>query len=123
MHVNDIDLLNSANQYTSIFGMAKIDIPIVEYKWNADNYMSFNGTHVRILETPGHTVGGVSILIENHLFTGDTLFKGSIGRTDLPGGDMDSLLKSIKKKIFSLDDNIIIHSGHGEDSTIGEEKN
>lgn len=76
---------------------------------------------IKTIATPGHTIGGITYKFENHIFTGDTLFKGSIGRTDLYGGNYDILISSIKEKIFKLPQNIVIHPGHGEDSTIGDE--
>ena len=77
---------------------------------------------VRVHHTPGHTPGSVCFQIGNHLFTGDTLFAGSIGRTDLPGGSFETLLWSIHSRILSLGDDIIIHPGHGPDSTVGRER-
>ncbi|KYH36017.1 putative metallo-hydrolase [Clostridium tepidiprofundi DSM 19306] len=79
---------------------------------------------IRCIETPGHTPGGMSFIIDGKsVFTGDTLFYGSIGRTDLEGGDFDILINSITKKLMSLDDNIIVYPGHGPQSTIMNEKN
>jgi len=75
-------------------------------------------TLVKIIHTPGHTLGGISLLIENHLFSGDTLFERSIGRTDLYGGDYEMIIKSIKNKLFKLDKDIIVHPGHGGDTTL-----
>ncbi len=81
------------------------------------------GSHeIRSLETPGHTPGGISFLVDNMLFTGDTLFAGSIGRTDLAGGDFDTLMSSIKVKLMSLKDDTIVLPGHGPESTINREK-
>jgi glyoxylase-like metal-dependent hydrolase (beta-lactamase superfamily II) len=77
---------------------------------------------LEIIHTPGHTPGGISIKLDGAVFTGDTLFAGGIGRTDLPAGDEALLLKSIKEKLFVLDDGVIIYPGHGPESTIGEEK-
>lgn len=74
------------------------------------------------MHTPGHTPGSISIKIEDLLFTGDTLFAGSIGRTDFPGGSYSMLKKSILEKILPLGDEIKIFPGHGISSTIGEEK-
>jgi hydroxyacylglutathione hydrolase len=78
---------------------------------------------IRCIETPGHTPGGVCYLIDNVLFAGDTLFAGSIGRTDFIGGNHGMLLSSIKSKLFVLDEFIIVKPGHGPDTTIGYEKN
>ena len=78
------------------------------------------GMKLKVLHTPGHTPGGISLLIDDSIFTGDTLFSGSIGRSDLPGGSQEVLLNSIKK-ILSLDENLIIYPGHGPATTVGQE--
>jgi glyoxylase-like metal-dependent hydrolase (beta-lactamase superfamily II) len=78
---------------------------------------------LRIIETPGHTVGGISILVNNEiLFSGDTLFHASIGRTDLPTGDYDTLIRSIREKLFTLADDVRVLPGHMGETTIGFEK-
>ena len=74
------------------------------------------------METSGHTPGGVCFLIEDQIFVGDTLFNGSIGRTDLPGGSHEQLIDSIQNKLMALDAETIVHCGHGPDTTIGREK-
>lgn len=79
------------------------------------------GPAVTIHQTPGHTAGGVTYQIGSNLFTGDTLFKESIGRTDLPGGDMAILAASLAK-LVSLDDDLKVYPGHGDSTTIGQEK-
>lgn len=75
-----------------------------------------------IIHTPGHTKGSICIKVENNILTGDTLFAGSIGRTDLPGGSHDSIIKSIKEKLLNYDDDVKIFPGHGPVTTIGIEK-
>ena len=75
-----------------------------------------------ILHTPGHTPGGISIVVEKNVFTGDALFAGGIGRADLPGGNHDLLMKSIKEKLLTLPDDFIVYPGHGPASGIGIEK-
>ena len=83
--------------------------------------MNFEDFKVRTLATPGHTKGSMSFLFENNVFTGDVLFKGSIGRTDLYGGDTQELLNSIKDKLYVLPEDIVVYPGHGEHTTIGDE--
>lgn len=87
-----------------------------------EDQIEFGNLKGLVIHTPGHTRGGISLKIDNYLFTGDTLFKGSIGRTDLSGGDYDTLINSINENILTLDDHIVVLPGHGENSTIGEEK-
>ncbi len=77
---------------------------------------------VKVIETPGHSKGGVSFLINDNLFTGDTLFMGSIGRTDFIGGDFEEIISSIKTKLLPLGDNIKVYPGHGPSSSISYEK-
>jgi glyoxylase-like metal-dependent hydrolase (beta-lactamase superfamily II) len=75
-----------------------------------------------VLHTPGHTPGGISLHADNALFVGDTLFAGSIGRTDFPGGDYDTLIRNIQTKLFALPDDTRVYTGHMEPTTIGREK-
>jgi hydroxyacylglutathione hydrolase len=80
--------------------------------------------HLEVLETPGHTPGHVAFYLPaaNLIFVGDTLFAGSIGRTDFPGGSYDQLLNSVRNKIFPLDDKTMVYPGHGPETTVGQEK-
>lgn len=81
------------------------------------------GSHtIKVIETPGHTKGGLCFLVDDLLFTGDTLFQGSVGRSDFIGGDMGELINGIKTKLLPLGDDIKVFPGHGPSSTIGFEK-
>jgi glyoxylase-like metal-dependent hydrolase (beta-lactamase superfamily II) len=90
--------------------------------------LAFGDYEVRVHHTPGHCPGGVCLQIGragapgDHLFVGDTLFASSIGRTDLPGGDYETLMRSITGVLFALGDAAIVHPGHGPDTTIGRER-
>lgn len=94
----------------------------------ADGYLSegdslkIGNKDVKVISTPGHTPGGLCFLVGKDLFTGDTLFRGSVGRTDFPGGNSVALISSIKKKLVPLEDDIRVYPGHGDSSTIGFEK-
>ena len=99
--------------------MEKLNIKLFVPEKDGEN-KNFGAVEVKFLQTPGHSPDGISILIKNHLFSGDTLFYGSIGRTDL-GGNREQILKSIKTKLFTLSKETIVHPGHGPDTTIEEE--
>ncbi|MGE5654918.1 MAG: MBL fold metallo-hydrolase [Bacillota bacterium] len=76
----------------------------------------------RVIHTPGHTPGGICLQVEDALFSGDTLFSGSVGRTDLPGGDQDQLLRSLREKIVPLPDTLTVYPGHDRTTVLGQEK-
>jgi glyoxylase-like metal-dependent hydrolase (beta-lactamase superfamily II) len=75
-----------------------------------------------VLHTPGHSPGSISLAGDGYVFTGDALFNQSIGRTDLPGGDFDTLIHSITERLFNLDDDTVVYPGHGPETSIGDEK-
>jgi hydroxyacylglutathione hydrolase len=77
---------------------------------------------LEVLHTPGHSPGSISLVGEGIVFAGDTLFAGSIGRTDLPGGDTQALLDGVQQKLFPLGDDVIVYPGHGPRTTLGEER-
>ncbi len=77
---------------------------------------------VRVLHTPGHSPGSISLSGNGYVLTGDALFNQSIGRTDLPGGDLNTLIHSIREKLFKLDNDTTVYPGHGPETTIGDEK-
>jgi glyoxylase-like metal-dependent hydrolase (beta-lactamase superfamily II) len=81
-----------------------------------------DGLLLCVLHTPGHTPGGISLLGDGHLFCGDTVFAGSVGRTDFPGGSARELRRSIETKIAVLPDDTVVHPGHGPDTTVGAER-
>jgi len=105
-------------------------LPFELSAFSADKYLEdnekqeFGSLNFRVLHTPGHTEGGICIYFPEHkvLFSGDTLFNMSVGRTDLPGGDWETLYNSIKNKLLTLPDDIDVYCGHGEATTIGLER-
>ena len=121
-HVDETELLKDADKnLSSQMAMDKIKIEPSIFLKDGDKF-SLGSLEVNVIHTPGHTEGGVCFKIEKNLFSGDTLFKGSIGRSDLHGGNPKTLIKSIKEKILNLADDIKVWPGHGEATTIGEEK-
>ncbi len=84
--------------------------------------ISVDKLRFQILHTPGHSPGGICLISEKIVFTGDTLFAGSIGRTDFPGSDYETLMRSIREKLMNLPDDTTIYPGHGPKSTIGQER-
>lgn len=80
------------------------------------------GVEFQVIHTPGHSPGSISLLGDGALFAGDTLFAGSVGRTDLPGGDTKTLVNAVRNKLFALDDTLPVYPGHGPATTLGEEK-
>lgn len=98
-------------------------VPVKAYLSDGQT-LTFGHTRIQVLHTPGHTPGGVMFHFPDAhiLFSGDTLFKGSVGRTDLPGGSMDQEVLSIQQKVFTLDDKTLIYPGHGPATTVGDER-
>jgi len=108
----------------SAMGMNYKDPPRITRGWQDGKIYEVGSLRFKILHCPGHTLGHVVLAEENErkVFTGDCLFCGSIGRTDLPGGSSEQLMDSITNKILTLGDDVEVHSGHGENTTIGREK-
>lgn len=98
--------------------------PPLTRNWQENEIYAVGNLNFKVLHTPGHTRGHVTFVeeTEKKVFSGDCLFAGSIGRTDLPGGDYEQLIRSIYQKILPLGDEFIVYSGHGEDTTVGREK-
>jgi hydroxyacylglutathione hydrolase len=117
-------LVDPSKNLSALFD-TPITLPVPERLLDDEESFLVGGLTLTTLATPGHTIGGVCFLDETAgiLFCGDTLFNGSIGRTDLPGGSTDILMDSIKKKILALPDNIVCYPGHGPRTTVGAERN
>jgi glyoxylase-like metal-dependent hydrolase (beta-lactamase superfamily II) len=122
IHRLDADMLVDANKNFSSFMGKEICSPPADKLLEEGDEISLGTLNLIVIHTPGHTPGGISLVLNNIVFTGDTLFAGGIGRTDLPGGSYQDLIKSINEKLLILGDDKIIYPGHGPDSTIGEER-
>ena len=124
MNADDQDLYDQLEMQAGWLGMATPSRTSVDVGIHDGDSLSHGGTEFRFLHTPGHTQGSVSVWIpaENKLVAGDTLFRDSIGRSDLPGGDFKSILRSIHTKLLTLPEETIVIPGHGEQTTIGREK-
>ena len=121
LHKKENKILEHYPEMCSMFGITSYDTPIVDHWITGDGEIKFNSFNIQYFETPGHTPGGTSYIINDMCFCGDTLFSGSIGRTDLPGGDYSTLIRSIKKMKLKLSPNWPIFPGHGPSTTMGEE--
>jgi len=84
--------------------------------------ITFGDISLKVLHTPGHSPGGISLVTDKMVFVGDTLFAGSIGRTDFPGGDYEGLIRNVREKIFTLGDDVVVYPGHGPKTTVGRER-
>jgi len=123
IHQDDLSMLQSMQaRVRQIMGFEVPPPPQVDgYLKDGDSFKIGEET-IRILHTPGHSPGSISLAGEGYVLTGDALFNQSIGRTDLPGGDLNTLIRSIREKLFKLDDDTTVYPGHGPETTIGDEK-
>jgi hydroxyacylglutathione hydrolase len=127
LHRDDLFLYERVVQQGEMFGYKVRPQPAVDTFYDLTP-ITFGDYEVRVHHTPGHCPGGVCLQVGptgaagTHLFVGDTLFAGSIGRTDLPGGNFDVLMQSITEVLFPLGDAAVVHPGHGADTTIGHER-
>jgi glyoxylase-like metal-dependent hydrolase (beta-lactamase superfamily II) len=128
LHRADNFLYEDVVEQARLFGLHVEPQPPVDHFYDGDELLGVGRYQVRVLHTPGHCPGGVCLAVSKAgdsratLFVGDTLFAGSIGRTDLPGGDMDTLLRSIREVLFRFPDDTVVWSGHGPATTIGHER-
>lgn len=119
---NDLIVSDNINEFTRLFNLPDSVPPTYEKFVNDGDLLSVGNLKIKVITTPGHTEGGVCYLIDDKLFSGDTLFRGSVGRTDLFGGDFRKLENSVKNKLFKLDGKIEVYPGHGPKTTIEHEK-
>ena len=118
----DLPLLESIKDQGVIFGLDASEVPEVSSFLKDGDRFKLVEEDFLILHTPGHSPGSISIYTEGHVFVGDVLFRDSIGRTDLYGGNYEILMKSIREKLMILPDNTKVYSGHGPTTTIGRER-
>lgn len=122
IHKEDLPLLENFAQQALYFGLAESEPPKEVLTFDENTTFNIGDTPIKVIHTPGHSKGSCSFLVDNNLFSGDTLFYCSVGRTDLFGGNFTELENSIKNKLFKLDDNVDVYPGHDAKTTIGYEK-
>ena len=132
LHRDDLFLYERAAEQGAMFGLQVDALPPVDEFYSPGQVIRFGGCEARPYHTPGHCPGGVclAVAVDDHppgqppqdLFVGDTLFAGSIGRTDLPGGDYETLMRSIRGVLFPFGDAARVYPGHGPATTIGQER-
>ena len=124
IHEADSPMLSQLSNMAVSFGLSAENSPPADKFIKEGDIISFGNISLKVLHTPGHSMGSVSLYNqkEKTVFAGDTLFAGSIGRTDLPGGNYNTLIKNVREKIFSLGDDVKVYPGHGPETTVGTEK-
>ncbi len=122
LHKDDQFLVEMFKEQLKMFAMPELDEPIIDENINHGQKLDVGNLKFEVIHTPGHSPGSVCYLVEDALFSGDTLFADSVGRTDLPGGSYEQLEDSILNRLFTLDENIKVYPGHGSSTSIGYEK-
>ena len=122
IHPDDEHMFSELSRSAQMFGLSSENSPPADIHLNDGDEITFGEITLTVIHTPGHSKGGIGLYTKGHLFAGDTLFAGSIGRTDLAGGDYDTLISSIRKKLLILDEDTIVYTGHGPETTLGKEK-
>lgn len=130
IHSIDAPMLNQLSTMAGAWGLSAENSPPADRLLADGDTISFGHHTLSVLHTPGHTPGGICLYceyrqdgaVQKAVFVGDTLFAGSIGRTDFPGGNFDTLINGIRTKLFALDDDVKVYPGHMNDTSIGTEK-
>jgi len=124
VHKKDEEVLKAVEAYAPSYGFANYESSEIDEYISESSPMTFGNSSLDVLFVPGHAPGHVAFVDHESksIIGGDVLFDGSIGRTDLPGGDFDTLIKSIQEKFFKLDDDYTVYPGHGPTTTLGKEK-
>jgi glyoxylase-like metal-dependent hydrolase (beta-lactamase superfamily II) len=124
IHAGDEGWLAALPKQAEMFGFEGAVVPAVDLRHADGDVVTVGDCEGRVIHTPGHSPGSCCLYFpaQKTLFTGDTLFAGSVGRTDLPGGDYDALFASIKEKLFPLGDDVRFHPGHGPAGLLGDER-
>ncbi|MFN2593611.1 MAG: MBL fold metallo-hydrolase [Actinomycetota bacterium] len=123
LHALDRPLLDWMQESARLFLGVELDAPPDVDRDAAEGDMLIAGdVELEIVHTPGHSPGSISLIADGAVFSGDTLFQGSVGRTDLPGGDHGELVKAVRTKLFSFDDDLPVYPGHGPATSVGEER-
>ena len=125
IHHKDIDLLKNSKNIADLYGFVNYENSPITNKFLVEgDIIEFGKSNLEVLFTPGHAPGHISLYSknENFIISGDVLFNNSIGRTDLPGGNYNTLIDTIKSKILCLDDSTVVYCGHGPSTTVGKER-
>jgi len=122
LHPDDLPLLGRATAQAAAYGLQTTPSPQPTRLVKEGDRIECGSLGFDVLHLPGHSPGGICLFGHGHLFAGDVLFAGSVGRTDLPGGDHQLLISGIRKKLLPLPGTTVVHPGHGPDTTIAAEK-
>jgi hydroxyacylglutathione hydrolase len=122
MHEADSFLVQHASTQAGMYGLENPGNPKPDQYLSEGDTISLGELKIEVFHTPGHSPGSISYFVEDKLFVGDLIFAGSIGRTDLPGGNYEQLIQSVETKIFTKPDSTEIYPGHGPSTTVGGEK-
>ena len=121
---NDKNLIEGVVEFVNNFvgNIEDVEVPYISKYIDENSQISIGDEKIKIINTPGHTLGGVCYFVDNKLFSGDTIFLGSVGRTDLPNGSYEQIKKSVKNVLEMFDDDVKIYPGHGDSTTVAYEK-
>ncbi len=122
IHEADAPMILHQSMNRGMWGIHVDNSPTPDRYLKEGDIITFGDISLKVLDTPGHSPGGISLVTDKIVFVGDTLFTGSIGRTDSPGGDYEGLLRNVRKKIFTLGDDVVVYPGHGPKTTVGRER-
>ncbi len=122
LHENDKDLLKKMEVFLNLINLPPVPPPKITHFFNSKTPFFLGDIPITVFETPGHSMGGCCFLIQDHLFSGDTLFGGTHGRTDLLGSDEQKMKKSLSMLFQVLGDHVKVYPGHGHTTTIGQER-
>jgi len=124
LHRDELEVLKAVPRAAALFGLPEPEVPEVDRRLTHGDLIHLGSQTARVLHTPGHSPGGCCIHFEEAglVLSGDTLFAGSVGRTDLPGGSTETLIVSIEEQLLALPETTVVHPGHGPATSIGAER-